>query len=1157
MPLNRVLLVLLGLLAGMAARATTFTVTTNADSGPGSLRDAITQAAANGSAATDNIVFNIADQSVGGRTITLQSELPALSSNLVIDGTTQPGAAFGISAAKIEICLPTAPQQGYFTCLLILNATNVQLYGLYLLYAQDPQEIEDVYGVRMEGSTNITIGAAGKGNVIDGWFWNITNSYWNGYYNDTSNTISIKGNLLGLSVNGTPAVGAPIDILLNYTHDVDIGGLNPGEGNQMTCIFQCISASHNDNGNPAAFFIHLRNNLLNVDPTGTIPYGGGIDGIVDLNGVNIATTDTETVKTELTNNVISGSEVTDQVMLTGIHHLVKVMGNKIGADITGTKQIGSANIGLYISGCFKVLVGGDNAGDTNYFAGNEIGLMYSAPHCLISKNAFFCNNTGIELDGWSGPGAEPFITMNTYTPAVIGGTANPLARIELFQNNTCNAGYCEGRYYVATVYADNQGNWSYTGPQTPSMIATATTVDSATSAFPEPALSASGAVVSNATCGKNNGSITGVQILNGTTFKWVSITDGSTVGTDTNLVNVGPGSYSLVVSFGTNGCSVQTQFYNILNIQPPPTIQTDLLNPTCGQRNGEIFVYGDLTGLVGKWVDALGDTLSFNEYDPYFPPGTFRYVLYPPGDVSCMQVYGPYTLVSQNGASVDESGAQITAATCNQSNGGISGLQFTNVTGTPAYVWVDAAGQAVGAALNLSNVPPGQYTLKFKDQGTCDTIVSGPFTVGDAGLVRWDSSGRVIQPSQCAAPTGSIGNITAADAVSYQWVDTVTGAVAGSSPNLVNAAPGYYRLTVVNSTGCSASAGPYQIPQTPVEPLQATLSVRQESCNQENGSLAIATLTPDPPGYTYEWVMTNSNQAVGTGSSVTQLAAGAYSLYATDNNGCRQLVDTVTLADLPGPQIGGGSIGPDVCSGNNGFVKGLTVTGSGPFSYTWYATGGGQEGQGQDLTGQPSGSYYVIVTDANNCSTTSPAFVIGDSSLEIAQPQYQDQIVLTGGMVTLKPGNTDSGTYLLFLTLGTGDTAQQNSSGIFSIGPMVADTTVYVVLADGSCSSAPAPVQIKVVQTLTIVMPNAFSPNGDGHNDLFRVKYPDVIKTFQLRIYNRWGQAVFVTSDPYAGWDGRTGNQPQPAGVYVWEIRYTNDITNKVYNMNGTVILVR
>ena len=94
--------------------ATTFTVTSNGDSGPGTLRDALQQAAINGSATPDIIVFSIADQSQAGRTITLASLLPLLSGNLTIDGTTQPGLAFGASNAKVIITSSIANNFDFF-----------------------------------------------------------------------------------------------------------------------------------------------------------------------------------------------------------------------------------------------------------------------------------------------------------------------------------------------------------------------------------------------------------------------------------------------------------------------------------------------------------------------------------------------------------------------------------------------------------------------------------------------------------------------------------------------------------------------------------------------------------------------------------------------------------------------------------------------------------------------------------------------------------------------------------------------------------------------------------------------------------------------------------------------------------------------------------
>jgi gliding motility-associated-like protein len=88
-------------------------------------------------------------------------------------------------------------------------------------------------------------------------------------------------------------------------------------------------------------------------------------------------------------------------------------------------------------------------------------------------------------------------------------------------------------------------------------------------------------------------------------------------------------------------------------------------------------------------------------------------------------------------------------------------------------------------------------------------------------------------------------------------------------------------------------------------------------------------------------------------------------------------------------------------------------------------------------------------------------------------------------------------------------------------------------------------------------MPNAFSPNSDGKNDIFRIPplSPQQIKDFT--IYNRYGQRIFSTDDNNKGWDGTFNGVPQPAGTYVWKIEYINMFTKRSMVAGGIVILVR
>jgi gliding motility-associated-like protein len=87
------------------------------------------------------------------------------------------------------------------------------------------------------------------------------------------------------------------------------------------------------------------------------------------------------------------------------------------------------------------------------------------------------------------------------------------------------------------------------------------------------------------------------------------------------------------------------------------------------------------------------------------------------------------------------------------------------------------------------------------------------------------------------------------------------------------------------------------------------------------------------------------------------------------------------------------------------------------------------------------------------------------------------------------------------------------------------------------------------------LLPNAFTPNGDGKNDCFGVSTWGNVGNLKLQIFNRWGELVFSTTDPNKCWDGTYKGLRQPSGAFIYQIS-AETICGPVYR-RGTVVLIR
>jgi gliding motility-associated-like protein len=1166
--------------------ANTFTVSTNADSGPGSLRDAITQCAANGTAARDSIVFAIPDNSLAGRTITLLTPLPPITSNMVINGASQNGSPIGVSTAQIMLFLPS--YNSTFDFLQVYDCADVGIFGMALVSNYTNNMNYEVHGISYVRCHNLQIGKPGAGNYIFGCTYDIycyTGRYGNYTPGDTSRLLTIQNNVIGLDMAGgfsnmyQSKVVTPMyaSLQLINTSDIVIGGEDPADGNTIVFGMQYPGYSFTGINLDIESSRNLGNGVLTIKNN---KFGTRIDGTLDPDNISvpvfISISGAESDYTlQFDNNILQG-----ELSITSLGTYFTIQGNTIFGARINTDYDCAITLTQNNGGG---LIGGDLPGQANtiynnyydslyYFEDNmfEGSIRYDLQsHTTIKNNITLCNSyhsSGIvDLENDGRLYQYAWVEIDSTGVNFAKGKATPNTRIDVYLDDDCFA--CEGKKYLGFTMSNADSTWQYTGVFNGVVVATSTSLaNGQTSMFSSPQIVDYFLKIKQPTCGKKNGYIKGLLVTGGDNVKWHYLykVNGnwrdSVISTSIDLDSAGPGLYFFDAWLGKT-CRSYFKQYQLYDESPKlDTSRITIQNPACGKFNGSITNISLLTyqNIKITWVNEYGITVGNQPDLTNIGPGKYKLIILDTV-AGCGDSTFLYTLTNQSGPSININTAKTTTATCNQANGSITNIQFSNITGTAFYNWYDSLNRLVGTGADLLNVPAGKYTLKFKDQGNCDTITAPYITVGSAGAVLFDTSSQIIVPSKCSAATGAIMNIIVTNGMSYKWVDTTTQTTVSVNKDLQNAAPGYYKLIATSAAGCMDSTQAYFIPQVTAAIFYTTsIIVDPETCGRENGSAQITATGPPQPGFTFKWIDSSTNQVLSSSLILQNVTAGKYLCYSTDTNGCSKLLGTAGISNIPAPVVNtnGAVIAPDICKQQNGSVTHIEVQGSFPFTYSWYNNSGQPVAQTKDLANISAGVYYLVVNDVNNCADTTTKLSVPDSTELIEPPVYHDLTILKGTSATLTAVNPVSGNYELYADSSSVSPSQVNTSGQFVTGAINGDTTVYVLLKAGTCSSSVASVKINVVETFELTMPNAFTPNNDGHNDVFRVKYPGLIKAIQMIIYDRWGQKVFESTDPSKGWDGTANSIKQPMGNYVWTISYTDILGNKK-KLSGYVLLIR
>jgi len=283
--------------------------------------------------------------------------------------------------------------------------------------------------------------------------------------------------------------------------------------------------------------------------------------------------------------------------------------------------------------------------------------------------------------------------------------------------------------------------------------------------------------------------------------------------------------------------------------------------------------------------------------------------------------------------------------------------------------------------------------------------------------------------------------------------------------------------------------------------------------------------------------------------SLAPLAAGhgKYKISVVNWKGCA--TDTnISIAKIP--DIGDSAIitKPSCYGLKNGAINLIGLGGAKPLTYHL-------DGHPDKLNGRydslATGVYKITITDSVNCAITVPVVVTQPDSLHLAIVTAPNECTGTddNGRATVSPfGGTPPYTYFW-------DILQPKTTAAIS-GMSNGTYRIYVKDAKGCTDSSIA--VIGYDNCCTPFVPSAFSPNNDGRNDKFRIRYRGDMKLINLSIYNRYGQRVYFSIYPDEGWDGTFNGVPQEMGTYIYFIKATcGSKGDNVIELKGDLTLVR
>lgn len=388
-----------------------------------------------------------------------------------------------------------------------------------------------------------------------------------------------------------------------------------------------------------------------------------------------------------------------------------------------------------------------------------------------------------------------------------------------------------------------------------------------------------------------------------------------------------------------------------------------------------------------------------------------------------------------------------------------------------------------------------------------------------------------------------------------QWTwdfgDGTTSAAKNPPPHIY-ASPGVYdvKLNVMGADGCLSDTFKQQITIGSYPVADFKINSLPICTNRGAIFTDATTLEVGTENYWY-WNFGNGITSNLESPPPVNYTMGDYTarFFVKTKEGCASDTAEKSFAVLPAPYIDFSK--QDTCKNlPAGFVS-ENLTGTIPIN-KWYWDFGDNNFSTDPVAQHiyaDTGIYYASLTAQaqNGCTTdtiTKPVTVYGtyayagrDSTILQGYPY---QLQASGGTI-----------YTWYPPLGLDNPHIANP-----VATLNNDITYTLTAsAEVGCATTDT-LHLKVIKGPEIYVPTAFTPNGDGRNDKFKIIPVGITEISFFKIMNRWGQVIYSSKNASSGWDGTINGTPQPAGTYVWMVA-GKTMDNRTMQKQGTVVLIR